>query len=318
MKKRIIIGGIIAILLFFVVPNMSNITEYFKIKFQKTPVKYEIYQNLRDLALDKKFDIKIIETSSVDYGQIYGDSNVWLVKRKSNKEGSEPDTEVYYKINREGIIIDSLGFTGEYIMHVDNYLINTEKSYYCTWLKDGDIAKKPFVSINNGSPLSTNELTPYLNDAEYIDEGHTTDLNSNKRLKKIIFYKENTWSEIITESKSYHSKTYKGNKTLPFLGINEVVDASYYKKETWKGHQFPDFGLHLNGKQPEHWRGTSYYDFITQNKSLTFKEQYVQLNKGSDTPNSKLSVYKNPNAKYIIINNGGYGNTDFTLYLIRF
>lgn len=320
MKKKTIIGILIGVFLFFLAPNISYIIESIKLRFEKTPARFENYKLLRELALDDNFDIQIIETASIDFGQINDQNLIWLVKREGFKRSGDPGTTVYYKIDSKGIIIDSLQFTNEYMSEVDNYLVNIDKSYYSTWLKDGDTIKKSIVSIENKALINITEVIKYLKDAKHSVYTYENNKETNRRYKKIIFLKDTVWSEVFTESEDYISGNDIGlydDDMLPFLGLYEEFDIAYYKKEILNGHTFPDFGLYLNGKTPENWRGTSYYDIKDKTKKLSFKETYARMYKGDDKPRSDLSVYKSPNKKFMIINNGGYGNTDYTLYLVR-
>lgn len=320
MKKMNLLILLVAILLFFLIPNMSNIKEQINLKYEKTPEGFDEYQHITDLVNNTEYDVQVIEGSSIAFGEIQEDSIIWLVKRQGNPKDktSNVDTEIFYKIDNKGIIIDSLTFTNEFINHVDNYLINMKSSYYSTWLKDGSIEKKQFISIKNKSLVFTNELKSYLKDAEYIAYDYETDPKTNKRFKKVVFYKNNVWSQIFTESEEYTgSMTFSSTNNLYFSNLDDIFSFTCYKKKIWNGHSFPDFGLYLNGKDGEHWRGTSCYDLKIKNKNIKLKEVYAKLYKGSNTPQCRLSVYKNPDDNYILIKEGDSSIGDESLYLIR-
>ncbi|MBU2946294.1 hypothetical protein [Zobellia uliginosa] len=317
MNKKMVLKILVTILLLFAVLNIVNIFETVNLLFTHTPAKFERYQNLRHLATNKNFDIQTIETKSFSSGKIKDESHIWIAQRKDEGANDKLHSEVFYKINEDGMLIDSLRFINEFIEPIDDYLINIEKGFYCTWLKDGDASRKPFNLIQNGALLTTEEIKNYIKNAEHFFYDYVLYSETQKHLLKVVFYKDRKWSELYAESNEGFNKTYKYSAQLNFEALNNLVDVSFFKKKEWNGHITPNFSYNVNGLMPPHWRGVSYYDLKFKNGIILFKEQNSVLYKGSKVPKTKISIYTNPNGKYIIINDGGFGDKDFTLYLIR-
>ncbi|QWX85246.1 hypothetical protein H0I23_06300 [Cellulophaga sp. HaHaR_3_176] len=319
-KRGVLVGVIVVIFLIYIVQNRANIINSIALCFEETPLEYKAYENLFTLSLDKNNNVKHIETSYVSHGKINGDSLIWLAKSFEKKEITESDTLTYYKINYKGIFIDSLFFIDESVTDVGTYIISIENDYFSTWLKDGDTIKKPFNILNNKQPLTEAETKANLKDADYLTYDYETDQETKQRYKKVFFLKNDKWSQFYTHNDAYLSGNmyYEDEEPLSFVDITETQPVSYYQKEKWRGRSFPNFSYNINGVTPDHWRGISYFDYKNADKTFSFKEQYAQLYAGDKVPRSKLSIYKNQYKNFIIINNGGYGNDDYSLFLVCF
>lgn len=312
---KIILLITIIILLFWLYKNRSNIIEPYKIRFESTPTEFHNYQYLRKLATKQNSDIRLFDASIVRSGHINGDSLIWIVEYGDSRKDESLDVDTYYKINIEGVVIDSLKIFNHHTRNINDYLINKKDSYFYSWLIDGDRTKKPIIPIQNKTTLLTEkELEPYLKDAvsisSYILRDSTTDCN----IQKIIFYKNKTWYETLTNANYYISECNTNYKQLSFKYFEDTFVESHFTKERWCGHRFPDFRLALNGRTPEYWKGTSYYNLSEWNKNLKFKDSYVRLYKGDLYASSTYSVYIHPSENFLIIKSG-YGGS--SLYLCR-
>jgi hypothetical protein len=317
MKKiKMILLIIITILLFWLYKNKSNFIEPYKLRSESTPAEYQNYQLLMKLATKQNSDIRLFDAPIVRSGHINGDSLIWIVEYGDSDKADSLKVDTYYKINIEGVVIDTLKVFNGHTSYINDYLINKKDNYFYSWLKDGDRTKKPIVPIHTKSTLLTEkELELHLKDAVSVCSYILRDSTTGHNVQRIIFYKNKTWYEVLTSASLYISEsTPDYYEQMTFEDFEDVFTESHFTKERWCGHRFPNFNLAFNGITPENWRGTSYYNFSELNKNLKFKEPYVRLYKNELHASSTYSVYIHPSENYLIIKSG-YGGS--SLYLCR-
>ncbi len=310
--KRIlkVIGIILTI---FIVMNGSYIYHHMSILFSKLPNEYEDYSysgRLDSLLSHSNLKVKTFKSLYKEQIVTINDSIHYI---RVNQLDST--TVSWYKINSNGRIIDSLYFyNDEYIDDVDFYLINPKREYYITWLQDGDTIKKPFKILNNSKVIKNNNtLENYFSDIAYTNIEYVNDTNSNERIKKVIFYKDATFYKCYTTENARvpYENFYHFDNIIQYNSFGDVV---FYERTDWGAAIFPDFGIYLNGKRPDHWYGYAYIDFTILGETFKVKD-YRKVYEDYDI--SKMYgvyLYKNPNKKYYLLR--GLSHFENVYYLI--
>lgn len=309
-KMKIILAIMAVILLYWLVKNRYNITEPIKIRMESTPTEFENYQYLTPLAKTQSAHIRQFDDSFLNKGGENGDSTIWIEKYGDSENDDSLRVDTYYKISTEGLISDSLKIVNAHLVSLNNYLIDRKDGVFYTWLKDGDRSRKPIIPINTmDTMLTETEMKLYLQDAEIV----CTYLIRDSEAKKVIFYKNRTWYEGLTSRYIYISESHHNIvQTIEYKNLTEVFAMAHFTKRSWNGERFPDFRLMLNGREPEHWKGTGFFNLSEFNEILNFRHP-VKLYKNSLIASSLDGVYVHPSGNYLIIK----GSNSNTLFLCR-
>ncbi len=316
-KKRWMVI-ILVLSLIYLIGNSVSIYRNIELLFQHLPEEYINYSNL--YSLDDAFSNSTLETDK--FKSIYNEQVVWvndslIAITVHTKDSLTDKTNVsWYKINLKGELMDSITFRNEYVDNIDSYLINQDKNYYSTWLMDGDVTQKPFRLIEGGKLLEKEEADVYLKDAVYSNSDYfyenRNDFENEKRFKKHVVYKHNEWFQFYTKDDLQLTvNRYYSNSDLEFKDIGELV---YFYKKDWYGDHFPDFTLYINGKDPDHWTGTSFLNLKIKDEILKI-QHYSKKYVDDSARKMPLDVYEGLNQNFYIlkmeIDNG------HTFYLIK-
>jgi len=312
---------ILILSLFFIIQLLGNgvsIYRNIELLFQYLPEEYNNYSNL--YSLDDAFSNSTLETAK--FKSIYNEQAVWVndsiiaITVHTQDSLTDKTSVSWYKINLKGELMDSITFRNEYVDNIDSYLINQDKNYYSTWLMDGDVTQKTFRLVEEGKLLEKEEADIYLEAAVYSNSVYfyenENDFENEKRFKKTVGYKNNEWFQLYTKDDLYlKTNAYYSNNYLEFKDKGELVH--FYKKD-WYGDHFPDFSLYINGKDPNHWNGTSFLNLKIKDETL--KIQHYSKKYVNDTARKMpLDVYEGVNENFYIlkmeIDNG------HTFYLIK-
>ncbi|MGO3183366.1 MAG: hypothetical protein ACTIJ9_11095 [Aequorivita sp.] len=291
-------------LLIYFLGNLTFIYRTIELRFEKLPEEYSNYVHLG--KLDSMFlnsNFKAIKLESIYREEaVRINDSIIILKTHEDGEGEHKTNVSWYKLNSNGELIDSLTFKGEYIVNVDSYLVNIENSYYVTWLRDGDTLKKPFDLMEDGKLMDEAQSKEFLKGAAYSNYDYyyenKNDYDREKRFKKMIVYKNNEWFQFNTSDDLYLSvNEYFANKDLDFEDRGKLV---HFQKEAWYGDRFPDFNLYINGKDPNHWKGTAYLNLDLENELFKI-QHYSKLYKDGDALPIPLDIYENPNKSFYIL-----------------
>lgn len=315
--KRILFIVLGFIFIVFILPNISNYYKNISLLFEKKYEKEENYKFLHQYSSNSNFDFRAFNTTSSNTRvfKINDSLNVISISNRHQFNRDLDFTYSWYKINNNGLIIDSLFLKNEDVYRFGNYLVNREKSYYLTWFIDGSTKPMSFTLIEDGKIINKKDFVKYTNniDFSYSDwQGY----DENKRYKT-VYFKNDKWYEIYTkESQETSPKREYGQQSLTFNPIDKISTLDYFYKQEWRGETFPNLNLHLNGKRPDHWKGTGYYTALVNNKKLHFKRGGLQLTEDNHIRDTyTLSIYENTKKTYSIISDINYGGY---LYLIRY
>ncbi len=304
---------IIFFIVVFVLPNSSHIYKNISISFTRLPKEYNDYSfvvKLDSLFLNSNLKLKVFKSIYQENLTKLNDSINYL---RINKLDST--TVTWYKINNFGKIVDSISSYNEYMHNVDSYLVNTQKNYFLSWLRDGDTLKKPVTLLNKGEILREDEANEYFKDIQFGTHEYIYQSNSDEPIVKVIFYKNNMFYQCFTTEKTrVPYKDFPNYKD--YAKLTNFGKFLYYHKTDWNGHWFPNIGLYLNGRRPEHWDGYAYLDLNIMNETFKVKD-YCSLNEGDIISNAHqgFSMYENPNKKYYFLLNESNHSVN-TYYLL--
>ncbi len=301
-KKGKFILIIAFITLFFIGPNIPNLYKQFIVQFETLPEEFKTYKYLEGVQSDSSFNKRVFNSIYSEYAFEINDSLICLTTHHTDKKDSTITHTTWFKINNSGNIIDSLCISDEYIQDHDNYLVNIEKSYYSTWLLDGDSSMRPIQLIENAKIIDKETFKTYTNMADFSDYLYVIDSASQKRVVKTIYYKQGIWNEIYTTENYYVDINCCIDNNLKFEDISDIAILQHFNKRDWYGHSFPDFGFYINGKTPEHWKGTGFYYIKANGSKIQFKRSNLRLYKNGYINNSINFIgYQNPKKEFILI-----------------
>lgn len=279
------------------------------VRFERLPDKYKSYENLQALSTDSDFNVRIFSSIYPKHAFKINDSLICIAAYSGDHRENKILTSSFYKVDNRGYIADSLIITNDVIDIHDNYMIEKEKEYYLSWLIDEDTTQQRFVLIEDGKLVDEAVFEKHTKDVDYSDYLYVTDTVTNQRFVKTFYYKDNNWNKIYSEERFLIDSKYPVSKALEFKSIDEVATLEFYQRQEWNGHHFPDFGLYINGKPSEHWKGTGYYKIKANNKEILFKRWGLRQYLDNDDLSSyyDLRFYENPSKNYLLIlDDGGY------------
>lgn len=221
-------------LLILFLGNWTSIYINITLLFEHLPEEFSNYSHISDLDdAFLKANFKTIKFESIyeEEAVIVNDSIIILKTHQEDSLTSKINVS-WYKINPSGVLIDSLIFKNEYIENVDSYLVNKEKDYYISWIKNGDTLKKFFVLLEEGKLLDKAQSEEYLKDAAYSNYDYFYENKNNRedeeRFMKVIFYKNNEWFQFYAKDDLHITvDRYYSNTGLEF---KDWASAFIFKK----------------------------------------------------------------------------------------
>lgn len=122
--------------------------------FEKVPLAYQQFEFLSDTLQTNKHYLEGFKLGRFKLTQIvhFNSLDSTLVIMGSNygapaQSLPNPVVNIYYKLDAQGTIVDSLEFSEQAIpITRDGYIIGNE--YHCSWMLDGDETRKPYQLIN--------------------------------------------------------------------------------------------------------------------------------------------------------------------------
>ncbi len=194
MKKiSLIIGAVLLLVLIFYY-NFGGLDVYLlnKMNRSEVPEKYKNYQNI-DSVKSIRFGHHEIQLMWESYSRIQhfisSEGNVIIgtneIPKDRNQKEVETDGEVgstrfyidyhFYKLDKDGNVTDRYTYksTRENWQELlfGDFIINYNKKYYKTWIKDGDTIRKPIIVQNEDLKWSKEKQdTEYQKIAENADD----------------------------------------------------------------------------------------------------------------------------------------------------
>lgn len=306
MKKILLITGAVAVLALVLVYNFGGLDVYLLNKMNRSalPEKYKNYQYI-DSTQSITFghhEIKLMWKSYTPIQHfISSEGNVIIVTseipKDRNQKEIEEDGEVgstrfymdyhFYKLDKEGNIIDHYTYksTRENWNELlfGDFIVNYNKKYYKTWIKDGDTLRKPMVVQNEDLKWSREEqISQYDNITENADEYWRDDKGS---LGRITYYMNGKWYQLNTNtklSKGINSRANPGyNNSLfgenPFESkelqpnrFPNIMPVYFQRRELYKFTSSASGGAISNTSKS--WEGDLYCQLLVRGDTLKFKK----------------------------------------------
>ncbi|MFC6267841.1 hypothetical protein [Frigoriflavimonas asaccharolytica] len=351
LKKIILFVVIIAIIV--ILPDIPMHYEKYKLQSQKLPEIYQSYREIYNLEDDFYEEIAINNHFDEPLLQI-NDSTVVIMSYSMNdgKDGGKDIEDTWYKIDLKGQIKDSLHYAyntlkeDHHYKTVNNFIIDTGKNTFNTWLENGDPVWYSFNVIEEDKVFSKDEANEIIGDNKNLIESNYIYLGENGQdsKNKVIIFKDDQWFYFYSDKHWHESEGYAPNKFTAeyFYPVDEepsiapgtedneenkqkfykiddpksVIHRVYSQKEEWIGKSFWHFNLRWggNGNAAIGWTGFSYYDIKMPRSTLHFKQNVsFYLDDDSLRENFTYSYYKPKNGNYLILFDIQNGNC----FLIR-
>ncbi|MBP2619606.1 hypothetical protein [Chryseobacterium jejuense] len=306
MKKiSLIIGAVLllAVVLFY---NFGGLDVYLLNKMNRSalPEKYKSYQNI-DSTKSITFghhEIKLMWESYTPIQHfISSEGNVIVVtneipKDRNQKEvgtdGEMGSTRFYmdyhfYKLDKDGNIIDrytyksTRGNWNELLF--GDFIVNYNKRYYKTWIKDGDTIRKPMIAQNEDLKWSEEEQkNQYYKIVENADDYFG---ENNRDEERITYYMNGKWYQWYTNVKlssgiygrvnpGYNNNLFGvedfGRRELDPNRFPNIMPVYFQRTELNKFTSSASGGGISNTSKS--WDGDLYCQLLVQGDTLKFKK----------------------------------------------
>lgn len=333
MKKsfKIILWIIIGLLAILFLPDASMYYRQIKLKFETLPEVYKSYPTI-DSINDDYYEVLEIESDySLPLLQV-NDTTIVISGgySKETEDGSKAEKNIWYKINLQGQIIDSLKYEyndrkeERFYRTYHGGIVDIINNTYNTWLKNSNSTTKPFKNLKENKVFTAKEANHIVEVKELMNvERISSEGDKDEAKYKLIVYEVNVWNYLYTDKDWSGSETYSINnlalkhEQLPYEIDKKpgLIKRVFVKKEKWIGSSFwhLDFGWG-GGPRGDRWDGTSYFEITMPKKKLYF-QQPVEIEYPDEDLRDRFTynVYKPKNGDYLVLNNIEHSR----YYLIR-
>lgn len=313
MKKTTKKNSIIAVIILavFTLLYINSCTTFnFKNLQRQSPLpnQYKSYRTLDSLVSDSVFKV-FPGHHKITY---YDSLNNNIICENNFKS----DTTIYYKMNADGLITDSIQLFGK-TAYESHYLL--QNNYYYDWVLTGDTTKHPYITIDNNGiktpEILDNTVKKNFNQAAatHIYHGDYTYNNGkeqesnddflfliNKKWQSLSVNKKlNKYTSFNSEYEKYNDNNVKSfyivddSLALPygltvddFKKDNSIPNVPFYvayfdKKEYIAERSSQKIGSPTGGShQDALWRGIAYINYKYGKDTLKFKYKYlIQMDK---------------------------------------
>ena len=197
---------------------------------------------------------------------------------------------ILYKINQDGVLIDSVKLDYSVSIHNSGMLYNNDNFYYIDWLNSGDKTQKEYTRIINDENLTLQDLDKMIEKAISFDVTKDYDHGMAN-----IHLKNDSGIMLIRSKKLYQNiegsygvirqprlKPYKDHYTPRFIKINvsyetpksRTVQGFTYSLDTElfvkKKKQSTSLG-NINGNGRSGWTGMGYFALKHSSEFIQFK-----------------------------------------------
>lgn len=307
MKKILPIIGIVLLLAIVFLYHLVGLDVYLlnKMNNSKLPEEYKGYQyiNTPRTMLFGNHEIKLMWESFEPIQHFISSEGDMIVvtseipKDRNPKEvqedGSMGGTRFYqdfhfYKLDKNGEVKDhyvykrTRGNWNELLF--GDFIVNYEKKYYKTWIKDGDTIRKPMIVQNENLKWSREEqVNLYRKIAEGSDDYFRERKNGTER---VTYNMDGKWYQL-------HTNTKLSNGTYYFRANpgynNNLFGEGRFKNERFNPNRFPnimpvyfqrkelvEFTSSTSGgsisSTSKRWDGDVYYQLWIKGDTLKFKK----------------------------------------------
>lgn len=321
------------------------------------PKKFNNYKTLSEAPLiSKNYELVKIcsETNKNACNCLSHISNIFydLHEKKHYLKGGNANEHIYWKLNNQGDIIDSIFVSNSRLFNSGIFFYN---NYYLDWINSGDKTKKKYIEIIDDTSLTIEQIRNYIDRAIIVDAGVDyknssievftyngigwSVLKSNKLYLEIINPdKKNYESESIKlykikDSETFSIKVESTNKHFQkrFVNLtNNITD--YIKKDEFNNYEVEAFKKTKRKRNPIYssnsygysgWYGIGYLSFYNESESITFQLDIIKHEKHNFSTGINFfypSIDINQNLRFVNISTKRNRETPldyFGLYVIR-
>lgn len=313
MKKPMVIVVIIILVIVtvFCRSNTGGSDSKNTINNTKLPVEYEDYQSISPEKTIRfgNYEMKLLfDSFEPIHHFISSQNNLIVITSKiptdRNQEEVKNDnrgggTVIFqdfttYKLNKDGDILDSYVFKRTHENFTEllfgDYIINTRKQYYRTWVLDGNPEEKPFVTQNKDLQWDEeHQVSLYekiYNEAKYyiiVGDNYRTGGKSPKL--EIVYFMNNEWYKLLINCDLPDSKNNKDQRGEMTYLSNLFGQYTKYEWGDLPDYQFfkPVYFQRINREVVRHnigggmpsstepvWKGNLFCQLYVDNDTLKF------------------------------------------------
>ena len=324
-KLRWLFGGIALFITFTIIVN-SDLDLYVANTFNSTQLPKE-YENYVSVNTDEPiyFGKHKMQLSFSSYEPIKhfvsSQGNLIVItsiipKDRDFKEVEEDryggGTQMYqdfttYKLNKDGAIIDQYTFkrTRENFTEIlfDDYIVNTDREYFRTWVTDGDTLKKPIILLNKDYKWTKEQQIAAFGEAYnaadyYKIEGHNYASQGMKSSQEIIYFTKGKWYKLFIDTylpnrneRNDHlgETTYLANVFGKYAPENygDVPDWGYFTPTYFHRIKLDNITHSIGGNSPSSeepsWQGDLLCQLAVDSDTLKFKKSFWFGKNGSSS-----------------------------------
>lgn len=313
-----IIGGIVIVLILMVAFKSEAFQIYYANATNNTklPGKFENYHDLKSektirfghyemTLVFKSFEpirhfISTQNNLIVITSKILEDRDRKAVQEDQYGGGNRTYQDfITYKLNKDGDILDKYIYkrTSENYTEIlfGDYIINTEREYYKTWVLDGNKTEKPFKYQNKD--LQWNEahqislFKKIITEATYYTiEGNNYVADGDNPKQQIIYFLNNEWCKLFLDCLLPDRKNVddqKGETTYLSNLFGQYADNEWGNKPDWNNFKpvyfqrvkMESITHNIGGGTPSTseivWNGNLFCQLYVDNDTLKFKKPMV-------------------------------------------
>lgn len=236
MNKKIlflIIGSIIVLLVIYILFFKEDKGIYAE-NDAPIPTRFQTYQNVTAAYQSDNFEVEEIFTAQINSSaspnpirayQSVGENII--IDCDARKDDDTKGDAVYIKINKKGLITDSLyiKYTGYWSVLIDGFMVHTDEkdAYFTTWPMDGDTTRHAFVGHNLDLQMSPKALDSQLHKIkqESIYYFIRSYVHDKRYFTATYYYIADKWQVIWQEISGYQS-------------IRDSEDPTRYQNEIYR------------------------------------------------------------------------------------
>ncbi len=223
-KKIFLISSILILIVFL--PDINLYYQRYKLRNEKLPDKYKNQTELENLK-DDYYEIIDLEGISSESIIQANDSTIVVLfnNSKDSEKGGWDYEKIWYKINLQGQITDSLKYSYSNIDEhnyktFNSYIVDTKKNTFNHWIINNDTLSYKFKNIDENKIFSIEEAKEIIANRKFMySERIQSDINEDEVKYKLIVYKDNVWNYLYTSKDWYERGDYIEN---------ELQAISYY------------------------------------------------------------------------------------------
>ncbi|WP_160139709.1 hypothetical protein [Chryseobacterium sp. c4a] len=313
MKKiTLIIGAVflLAVVLFY---NFGGLDVYLLNKMNRSalPEKYKNYQYI-DSTQSITFghhEIKLMwESYSGIQHFISLEGHVIIVTNEIPKDRNQKEIEDdgavgstrfymdyhFYKLDKDGNIIDRYTYKSTRDnwneLLFGDFIVNYNKKYYKTWIKDGDTLRKPMIVQNEDLKWSEDEqIRQFQNIVEKADD-YLRDHDGDSECT--TYYMNGKWYQLFTNtklSKGIYSRANPGYN-------NSLFGEGRFEKKELEPHRYPNImPVYFQRKEVDKFTSSASGGAISTTSKSWNGDLYCQLLIKGDTLKFKKAMSFNEN-----------------------